>query len=154
MATFLLDDRAFNVYRFNCFGELKDVYNIILDSIAILHGEYNINRKYAAVLILKILLNNDFYKVLLDDNGIYPFDRNDYRVRKWKEIVLSKNECEECGSKENLEAHHIIKWADYPQGRIDIKNGKCLCLKCHIKEHIDDLSFYMMRGKLNAKTNT
>lgn len=120
---------------------------LIINSIAILIGDYEIIRKQAALLILKAMLPNDFLKILLEDKELYPFNRNDPRVREWTNKILSKGECEICGSKDRLEAHHIIKWADYPQGRIDVNNGMCLCHNCHTEKHKFDVSYHMMKAK-------
>ena len=84
---------------------------------------------------MKALLPSDVVKSILEDDGVYPVDRNDPRVRQWKKVILSKGKCELCGIDEKLEAHHIVKWADFPKGRIDINNGQCLCVDCHSKAH-------------------
>lgn len=118
----------------------------VIDSVAILIGDYSIYRKQAALLILKAMLPSDFMKILLTDGELYPFDRNDSRVRDWKNKVISKGKCEKCDSEDRLEAHHIIKWADYPQGRIDVNNGMCLCHDCHTEEHRYDASYHMMKA--------
>ena len=120
---------------------------LVIDAIAVLLGDYNITRKYAAVLLLKALLPRKVMMAILEDDKIYPFDRNDNRVRRWTEQVVARGKCETCGSKEHLEAHHTIKWADYPKGRIDLKNGECLCHKCHTMRHEGDQSYYMMKAK-------
>ena len=122
--------------------------DLVIDAVAVLIGNYTIYRKQAALLILKAILPSDFVKVLLSDGTLYPFDRNDPRVREWVNKILSKYECENCGSTERLEAHHIIKWADYPQGRIDLKNGMCLCHDCHTEQHRYDASYHMMKSKI------
>ena len=120
---------------------------ILLDSITVLLGEYEIERKYAALLLLKALLPSDIVAEILSDERIYPFDRTDPRVREWTKAVTSKGCCEKCGATEHLEAHHIIKWADYPKGRIDINNGMCLCHDCHTEQHRNDQSYFMMAAK-------
>ena len=120
---------------------------LVIEAVAVLIGDYNIYRKQAAILILKAVLPSDFVKILLDDKTLYPFDRNDTRVKDWTKKVISKGECELCKSTERLEAHHIVKWADYPQGRIDINNGMCLCHECHTEEHKFDVSYHMMKAK-------
>jgi len=84
---------------------------LIVDSVAILIGDYSIYRKQAALLILKAMLPSDFVKILLSDENLYPFDRNDTRVKEWTNKIISKGKCELCGSTNRLEAHHIIKWA-------------------------------------------
>ena len=139
------DARVFKTRNYQYIHE--DVGTVIVDSIAVLIGDYDVYRKQAAILLLKALLRKSFFKFLLSYDSIYPFDRNDYRVRAWTKEVVSKGECETCGSKENLEAHHIVKWADYPQGRADVKNGMCLCHDCHTEEHKWDQSYYMMKAK-------
>lgn len=121
--------------------------NIIIYALAILMGDYDIIRKKASILLLKTLIKKDFLHFLLDNPVLYPTKRSDYRVIKWTKEIKSKGRCEKCGSKDNLEAHHIIEWSEYPQGRIDISNGMCLCLKCHTKEHRFDKSYYMMEAK-------
>ena len=125
----------------------KEQHELVIESIAVLLGDYEINRKQAAILILKALLPHDLLNAILEDRDLYPFDRYDSRVRTWTETILKKGKCELCGSDEHLEAHHIIKWADYPQGRLDPKNGQCLCHKCHTHEHIHDQSYHMMAAR-------
>ena len=125
--------------------------DLIIDCVAVLIGDYSINRNKAALLLLKHYLPHDFLEILLDDKELYPFDRNDKRVREWKEKVLEKGQCEICGLKENLEAHHYIKWSEFPIGRIDVNNGMCLCHKCHTEEHRYDQSYHMMKSKKGKK---
>lgn len=124
-----------------------DQRELVIDAISVLMGDYNITRKYAAVLILKALLPRKLMKAILEDKDLYPFDRGDYRVIKWTKQVLERGKCEICGSEEHLEAHHIIKWADYPKGRVDLENGQCLCHKCHTEQHSGDRSYSMMKAK-------
>ena len=124
---------------------------ILIDCVAVLIGEYEIHRKYAALILIKYLLPVDIVKTILNDERIYPFDRNDPRVRKWIKAVTSQGYCEKCGATEQLEAHHIIKWADYPKGRIDINNGMCLCHNCHTEQHEGDQSYHMMKAKCGEK---
>lgn len=121
---------------------------IVIDSVAVLIGDYSTIRKQAALLLLKHYLPHDFLKLLLDDPDLYPYDRDDPRVKAWRKEVLKKGRCELCGSMTNLEAHHKIKWADYPAGRIDPQNGQCLCHRCHTEEHRFDPSYSLMKAKL------
>lgn len=108
---------------------------LVIDAVAVLIGSYNIYQKYAAVILLKMLLPKNITEMILHDDGIYPIDRNDARVRNWVKKVKEKNVCEMCGSTESLEAHHIVRWSDYPKGRIDINNGMCVCIDCHADLH-------------------
>lgn len=107
----------------------------------------SINQKIAATILMKILFTDEERKMILEDPDLYPFSRNDSRVRTWTKQIVSKGKCEKCGATENLEVHHIIKWADYPKGRVDLKNGMCLCRKCHTEEHKNDQSYFMMKSK-------
>lgn len=45
------------------------------------------------------------------------------------------NKCEQCGSEKNLHAHHIKGIWEAPEKIFDLKNGKCLCEKCHKEIH-------------------
>lgn len=138
------DQTAFKTWNYSL---VKNPQEMIIEAIAILIGDYEITRKWAANLILKVLLRDDFKRFLFEDKKIYPVDRGDGRVLAWKKEVLSVGKCERCGSTEHLEAHHIIKWADYPMGRFDVKNGECLCHNCHTEEHVGDQSYHMMKAK-------
>lgn len=121
--------------------------SLVVDAVAVLIGDYEIHRKKAAILILKIFLNDEFRKFLFEDENIYPISRNDSRVLKWKKIILAVGKCQLCGSEESLEAHHILHWADYPLGRIDVKNGECLCHQCHAIQHFGEPVFELMMSK-------
>jgi hypothetical protein len=61
---------------------------------------------------------------------------NEPRYREWRTAVFIRDNfiCQECGqSGGDLESHHIKRWADFPELRYEISNGKTLCLKCHNK---------------------
>ena len=69
-----------------------------------------------------------------------PGMNNDFRCftsnhREWRRKVLERDHhtCLRCGSHENLEVHHVIKWADAPELRFDVSNGATLCHECHRK---------------------
>lgn len=121
--------------------------DLVIDAVAVLLGDYHINKKRAALLLLKALLPHSVVQKILEEDGIYPYDRNDPRVRKWTKEVLARGECELCGSTKHLEAHHILRWAEYPKGRADMDNGQCLCHECHTEEHRYDQSYHMMAAK-------
>lgn len=110
-------------------------YDVLVDAVAVLIGDYPIIRKKAAHLLLRMVFPASVILEMMEDGNAYPYSRNDSRVLKWKQQILAKGKCEMCGSTENLQAHHIIRWVDYPHGRIDINNGECLCRRCHIIMH-------------------
>lgn len=64
-------------------------------------------------------------------------DRNAASVRRWRNGVLDKDgyQCVDCGSSEELEAHHIVRWADNVFLRVDPDNGMTLCHDCHLEIH-------------------
>lgn len=67
----------------------------------------------------------------LDDHR----DSNDYKL--WRQKIYERDnfKCVKCGSKEKINAHHILAWKYYPDLRYNIDNGITLCEKCHIKIH-------------------
>lgn len=67
-------------------------------------------------------------------------DMNSSRYWSWRRRVFKRDShtCQKCGrSGESLtlEAHHIIPWFDYPEGRFKLSNGETLCSDCHTLEH-------------------
>ena len=51
----------------------------------------------------------------------------------WSSAVFKRDSrtCQECGSAERLEAHHIFPQSWYPSLRYVLKNGRTLCHPCH-----------------------
>lgn len=68
-------------------------------------------------------------------------ERNDSEVRIWRKTVLGRDGyvCNACGSQEKLEVHHIVRWVDAPDLRIDPDNGITLCCSCHDGVHAGGL---------------
>lgn len=67
-------------------------------------------------------------------------DRSSARYIEWRKSVLSRDNytCRSCGTKNNLQAHHIIHWVDSRNNkniRYDVDNGITLCKECHLKAH-------------------
>lgn len=120
---------------------------MMVNALAVLLGDYEIYRKKAATLILRALLPKRVYENILWDGAVHPFDRDDKRVAAWRKKVLEPGVCVFCGSREQLEAHHVIGWAEWPQGRTDVKNGLCLCHKCHTEEHRFSPAYSMMLAR-------
>jgi transposase len=63
--------------------------------------------------------------------------RRSYDAKIWREACLKRDgfECTSCGATEKLHVHHILEFADYPERRLDINNGKTVCVFCHEKIH-------------------
>ncbi|MBO4516044.1 HNH endonuclease [bacterium] len=54
----------------------------------------------------------------------------------WAEQVIKRDRnCVICGSKQDLEAHHIFKVNNYDDAYLDLNNGIALCRKCHLNFH-------------------
>lgn len=58
----------------------------------------------------------------------------------WRKSVYLRDNytCQHCGSKKELQAHHIIPWKNTKNRkwlRYDIDNGITLCRSCHLKAH-------------------
>jgi hypothetical protein len=104
----------------------------------------SISRKEACFLIIKYFVPNWqelFY------SKCAPFDRHDARVTEWRNKVLQRDDykCVRCGSTDNIEVHHVLKWAEYPRGRVDINNGITLCNECHAAAHITERGLILHR---------
>ncbi|HEX9595278.1 MAG TPA: HNH endonuclease [Anaerolineales bacterium] len=64
-------------------------------------------------------------------------ERNRYRAKMWVKAVKDRDgwKCTKCNSTDNLHAHHIKRWCDYPDLRYDVSNGATLCHPCHEAAH-------------------
>ena len=65
--------------------------------------------------------------------------RTNTPLSHWRKAVVDRDQgkCRICGSKENLEAHHIIPVKNDPGGKYkyDVNNGITLCRNCHDMVH-------------------
>jgi hypothetical protein len=63
--------------------------------------------------------------------------RNGDLYDQWREGVYAKynRQCDICGSKQNLRAHHLDCYKDHPNLRTDVSNGVCMCNKHHRQFH-------------------
>lgn len=58
--------------------------------------------------------------------------------KAWRKSVFERDNytCVFCGRRGGrLNADHILPFADYPEHRLDIDNGRTLCLSCHSVRH-------------------
>lgn len=69
--------------------------------------------------------------------GITPINtaiRNSEEYSAWRKKVFERDEytCQECGAKGvPLHADHIRSFAHFPELRLDVDNGRTLCVPCH-----------------------
>jgi hypothetical protein len=61
--------------------------------------------------------------------------------REWKSrtaiarVKRKRKACERCGSTANLQGHHRLPYADFPEKRDAEENIEIICADCHAKEH-------------------
>ena len=70
--------------------------------------------------------------------GVTPLRKKLYfseEYKLWRNAIFERDNytCIWCGSTSNLTTDHIKTWADYPELRFAIDNGRTLCLDCHRK---------------------
>jgi len=128
--------------------------DMIKECLKIYMGNYSKEQQYASSILLKMILKEKQYIRLMncvkEVLGFKVNNRNDSKVIVWKRKVKKIGRCEICNATENLVAHHLIPWEYSITGRIDIKNGKCLCEDCHKMIHNDEAWINYMRGVLNG----
>lgn len=63
--------------------------------------------------------------------------RTNERYQKWRVSVFIRDnrQCQKCGSKKEIQAHHIKMWSKFKEFRYDINNGITLCYTCHKEVH-------------------
>lgn len=64
--------------------------------------------------------------------------KKDYAYKKWRDNVLKRDDytCQLCGRTDDeaiLNVHHIEKYSDNEELRVDVNNGITLCYDCHKK---------------------
>lgn len=94
-------------------------------------------RQYADFLGVKVRdLNYDEDYILVGTfvpNPPVEDKRKLPEYREWRSKVFKRDNytCQECGSKRNLQAHHIRQVALYPDLVYELSNGITLCKTCH-----------------------
>ena len=122
---------------------------LVKQCIDIYMGDYAPTQQYAASVLLRMTLKNKQYYQVMDaireETGFKVNDRQSAKVVRWAKKVKKAGKCEICGATENLHAHHIGPWEYSISGRLDEKNGQCLCKNCHNMMHQGELWVeYMM----------
>jgi len=90
-----------------------------------------------------------FWRECVDDKIIGKVvNRNSKEVKNWINDVLKRDNyrCQDCGSTENLHAHHILDWSTCPESRIMLDNGITLCNHCHGLQH-DNYNFVSQKHR-------
>ena len=63
--------------------------------------------------------------------------RQSTAYKNWQKAVFDRDgyECQMCGSKDDLQAHHKLDFIEFPSLRYELQNGITLCRTCHNKVH-------------------
>lgn len=72
--------------------------------------------------------------------SIHVHSTKEPRYKEWRMKVFTRDsfKCKICNTKEKLQAHHILRWADYPELRYDINNGITLCVAHHPRKKAEE----------------
>lgn len=147
-----------NIGKLNfCNKECKDNYHKLFNNKTIVCkycGENFTVNNYKADIQNRQFCNwkckTSYFGIIYDNyKNIARYLRTSNEYDKWRNKIIAINKCIECGSSENLQAHHvntlfnISKKYNFDKERIkaskefnDITNGLCLCQSCHNKKHI------------------
>lgn len=76
-------------------------------------------------------------RILVHKFWVDKHDRNSVRYREWRTAVFMRDSftCQHCGSRDDIQAHHIKHWKDNKAQRYVVDNGITLCRSCHLKAH-------------------
>lgn len=69
--------------------------------------------------------------------------RTSGHYKRWRREVFIRDRytCQSCGYKREIEAHHIFRFAHFPEFRFTISNGVTFCHDCHAQLRQFDNSF-------------
>lgn len=74
-------------------------------------------------------------------------------LKEWSAQVRERDgKCMDCGSINDLHAHHIKHKVTHPELILDLSNGKTLCYRCHKAEHERNRPPRIRSDKPNRKT--
>jgi hypothetical protein len=104
----------------HCF---RDRYHNIGEKLKTLEAFGLIERKERSIQVFKFWQDNH--------------DRNSDRYKTWRSEVFNRDsyQCQGCGTKKTIQAHHIKSWKSNKALRYEVSNGITLCRKCHLKAH-------------------
>lgn len=115
------------------------ICDIILSDVElsiIFHDCENIGDK------LKVLEEFNLIKRMERSVQVFKFwidrhDRNSDMYKQWRKNVFIRDnfQCQHCGSKNNIQAHHKVSWKSSQELRYDVDNGITLCRDCHLAAH-------------------
>lgn len=75
------------------------------------------------------------------------------KLSLWSAQVKARDgKCLDCGSVENLHAHHVLPKSTHPELKLDVSNGRTLCYGCHKKWHEANRPPRVRSGRPQRKT--
>ena len=98
------------------------------------------NRQYSVETRIKMSEAHKGDKAPNWKGGVSPKNwliRSSIEYRLWRESVFSRDHwnCQNCGERGYMHAHHIKPFSKYPELRFAIDNGITLCKQCHKQLH-------------------
>ena len=111
-----LTDHVINAIFFNTYDNIGEKLQVL--------EEYGlIDRRLKSVEVYKFWISKH--------------NRNTDMYKRWrKEVFVRDNfQCQHCGTKKDIQAHHKKTWMAREDLRYDVENGITLCRSCHLKAH-------------------
>lgn len=104
---------------------------------AIFYNKYSDIRTKLQVLEEHGLIDRRLKSIQAFKFWVSKHDRNSDGYKRWrKEVFVRDNfQCQHCGTKKDIQAHHIKSWMRREDLRYDVSNGITLCRSCHLKAH-------------------
>ena len=92
-------------------------------------GKHNIGRKHSLEEIEKRAKKSREYWSIHATGR----ERRSSLNRKWAKAVYDRdgNKCQNCGTNQKLNAHHIVPWKEDEDLRFELSNGITYCASCH-----------------------
>ena len=79
--------------------------------------------------------SKNYNQSMSEEERMFKRTTSEYRQFLYEVNTRDKHTCQRCGSKENIEVHHLNGYNWYIKGRTDVTNGVCLCKDCHKNFH-------------------
>lgn len=89
--------------------------------------------------------------------GVTPINkllRSGAKFKNWRNEVFKRDNwtCQECKRRGGeLHPDHIKPFAEFPELRFDVDNGRTLCKECHQKKHYKNLTTHRIRSFICAR---
>ncbi len=90
-----------------------------------------------------------------NNRDIHSLNNREYR--DWRQSVFKRDgftcRIADVNCDGQLQAHHILRWADYPELRFEINNGITLCVAHHPRKKKDEAKLLPYFNKLVAEVS-